>query len=98
MNHDEMIKVIEAHKKDWESVECSDEGESWWVAKELHLVLVAKHHRIIPPKPKMVKYYGWIDEDGYSRLVRHGQVVPCSTPISAANWTRAPWLDGEVEE
>ena len=52
---------------------------------------VSCNYRIAKPVPKKVKYYGWIDGAGYSRLWLNSKSVHPS-------WTRAPWLDGEVEE
>ena len=52
---------------------------------------VSCNYRIAKPVPKKVKYYGWIDSLGNARIFAWNSAHP-------GMWTRAPWLDGEVEE
>ena len=94
MNHDHMIAIIEAHKKDWRSVEFrrKDSNNAWVTpAMNTHFNFFDFEYRIIPPKPKMVKYFGWRSNAGC--LLSYPQ-----NKIMGQEWHRYPILDCELPE
>ena len=101
MNHDSMIAVIEAHKKDWRSVEFrrQNSNNEWATpAMNTHFDFFDFEYRVIPPKPKMVKYFGYIDPDGFIRLLRSAQGISCKPSNMSAPFIRAPSFDCELPE
>ena len=94
MNHDHMIAIIEAHKKDWRSVEVLVSNIAFRCYIELSDLLSKLAddytYRIIPPKPKMVKWYGWMDAGCAVRLM--------TTEFLTPPWKRLPHLDCELPE
>ena len=92
MTLDEQIAVIQA-KQHGNAVEVNPHGTSTWyiMHKDWEFNFYQYDYRIAKPVPKKVKYYGWIDSLGNARIFAWNSAHP-------GMWTRAPWLDGEVEE
>ena len=94
MTPDEQIAVIQARARG-EKVERTfyTTCGATWVAmpSDEDFDFQIREYRIAKPVPKKVKYYGWIDYNGNARLFAGHLAQPGA-------WTRAPWLDGEVEE
>ena len=90
MTPNEQIAVIQARARG-EKIECKP--LSLWrpMDEDWDFNFVSFDYRIAKPVPKKVKYYGWIDYNGNARLFAGHLAQP-------GVWTRAPWLDGEVEE
>lgn len=98
MKHDQMIAVIEAHRKNPNSVEFKRKSsfEDWQTSGFNEGFDFANWvYRIIPPKPKMVKYYGWrVKASGQVLLLCGGET---DTP-PASRMERLPHLDCELPE
>ncbi len=91
MTPDEQIAVIQARARG-EKIEVLDSiNGNWFETRPAEHFNFVRDYRIAKPVPKKVKYYGWIDYNGNARLFAGHLAQP-------GVWTRAPWLDGEVEE
>jgi hypothetical protein len=95
---DKELAPIVAASAEGMVIECMHFSSSTWNIKE-HVGWnpSAYTYRIIPPKPKMVKYYGYIDQNGFVRLLKPSQAVS-SDYNSVAKIIRAPHLDCELPE
>ena len=90
MTPDEQIAVIQARARG-EKIECKYRSADVWKEALLDFDFFSFDYRIAKPVPKKVKYYGWIDYNGNARLFAGHLAQP-------GVWTRARWLDGEMEE
>mgnify|MGYP003553343198 FL=1 len=90
MTPDEQIAVIQARARG-EKVERISNLAVTGMHCDEEFNFASYDYRIAKPVPKKVKYYGWIDCNCNARLFAGHLAQP-------GMWTRAPWLDGEVEE
>ena len=88
---DKELAPIVAASAEGMVIECMHFSSSTWNIKE-HVGWnpSAYTYRIIPPKPKMVKWYGWMDAGCAVRLM--------TTEFLTPPWKRLPHLDCELPE
>ena len=96
---DKELAPIVAASAEGKLIECMHFDSSTWNLKEhVGWNLSAYTYRIVPPKPKMVKYFGYIDPDGFIRLLMSAQVISCKPSNMSAPFIRAPRFDCEFPE
>lgn len=93
---DKELAPIVAASAEGKLIECMHFDSSTWNLKEhVGWNLSAYTYRIVPPKPKMVKYYGWrVKASGQVLLLCGGET---DTP-PASRMERLPHLDCELPE
>lgn len=97
MTPKEMIEVIAAFERG-EKIEYHWHRQGGWaVTNTPEWDFSSRDYRVLPPKPKMVKYFGYIDQNGFIRLVQEFHAISMN-PALASKIIRAPNFDCELPE
>ena len=99
MTDQEIVAIVQAkiNGADIEVKHIVDDDTEWFKPTDGAWNFINYVYRIVPPKPKMVKYYGYIDPDGFIRLVQAFHAISMN-PALASKIIRAPHLDCELPE